>query len=222
MTSTTARIKREGKHFEVLVDMNEALKFKKGKGGSVILEIDKIFYNIKKGDIVSQEDLNKIFKTTNIQAIAEKIVRDGEVEESQEHRDEEQEAKFRQVVDFLSKNAIDPKSGNPITPERIKNALNQSGMNIKKIPVEEQINEIIEKIGKIIPIRIETKKVKIQIPAQFTGQIYGLVSKYKEAEDWNNDGSLDVKVSVPAGLILDFYDKLNSVTHGSAITEEIK
>jgi hypothetical protein len=28
-------------------------------------------------------------------------------------------------------------------------------------------------------------------------------------------------VNVPAGAIIDFYDKLNGVTHGSALTEEI-
>jgi ribosome maturation protein Sdo1 len=37
-----------------------------------------------------------------------------------------------------------------------------------------------------------------------------------------NDGSLEVIVEVPSGMIMDFYDKLNGVTHGSAITEEIK
>jgi hypothetical protein len=33
---------------------------------------------------------------------------------------------------------------------------------------------------------------------------------------------LEVVVSVPAGMIMDFYDKLNGVTHGAAITEEIR
>ena len=36
------------------------------------------------------------------------------------------------------------------------------------------------------------------------------------------DGSLEVVVNIPAGITLDFYDKLNSVTHGSALTEELK
>ena len=37
-----------------------------------------------------------------------------------------------------------------------------------------------------------------------------------------NDGSLEVVVSVPAGMVMDFYDKLNSATHGATVTEEIK
>jgi ribosome maturation protein Sdo1 len=29
-------------------------------------------------------------------------------------------------------------------------------------------------------------------------------------------------LKIPSGIIIDFYDKLNSITHGSALTEEIK
>lgn len=224
MASTTARLKREGKHFEVLVDMDGALIYRKtgGKVGAVMLETDKVFYNLKRGDVASQEDLKKIFGTNDVQAIAEKIVRDGEIEETQEHRSAEQEARFKQVVDFLVTNAIDPQSGRPVTAERIKNALEQAHVIIKNKAVEEQINEILDALAKIMPIKIDKKKVKVIIPAQYTGHAYGVIQKYKESEDWKNDGSLEVKVNIPAGLILDFYDKLNSMTHGSVITEEIK
>ena len=44
----------------------------------------------------------------------------------------------------------------------------------------------------------------------------------KEEENWLNDGSLEVIIKVPSGIIMNFYDKLNSVTHGNAITEDIK
>jgi ribosome maturation protein Sdo1 len=36
------------------------------------------------------------------------------------------------------------------------------------------------------------------------------------------NGDLQVIVSVPAGIVIDFYDKLNAVTHGSALTAEVK
>ena len=221
MGQTTARIKREGKHFEVLVDMDEALKFKKGEASSIIAEIDKIFTNAKQGDIASQDDLKSSFGTTEIQEIVEKIIKGGDVLVTQEQRSAEQEAKMKQVVDFLATNAVDPQSGNPITSERIKNALEQAHVNIKNKPVEDQISEILDGLVKVIPIKIETKKVKITVPAQHTGQAYGIVNQYKESENWKDDGSLEVTVNIPAGLIMNFYDKLNSITHGSALTEEV-
>ena len=60
------------------------------------------------------------------------------------------------------------------------------------------------------------------IPAIHTGQVYGIVNPFKENEKWLDNGDLEVVVNVPAGIIMDFYDKLNNVTHGSAVTEEIK
>ena len=222
MAQTKARITKAGKHFEVLVDLDEALKFKKGETASINLEIDKIFSDAKKGEVASSSDLKSAFKTEDVYEIAQKIIKEGEVLVTQEHRSEEQKQKFKQVVDFLVTNAIDPQTGNPHTAERIKSALEQSHINIKNTSIDSQINDILTAISSVIPIKIETKKVKITIPAIHTGKAYGVITQYKESENWLDDGSLEVMVNVPAGTIIDFYDKLNSVTHGSALTEEIK
>ena len=223
MTQTTARIKKGGKSFEIIVELDKALKFKKGGSSSVdFLEADNIFSDSKKGFAAPSKNLEEAFGTTDVNTIAGKIVKDGEVLLTQEHRDEEREGKIKQVVDFLATNSMDPQTGNPHTAERIRNALEQSNVNIKNVPVENQIKEIVESIIKILPIKLETKKVKITVPAIHTGKTYGIVNQYKETEKWLDNGDLQVTVSVPSGMIMDFYDKLNSVTHGSAVTEEIR
>jgi len=222
MTQTLARIKKTGKNFEILVNLDDALKFKKGEISFIEAEGDKIFTDSKKGQVPSSDDLNKAFGTTDTNEIIKTIVKSGEVQLTQEHRDAEQEQKFKQVINFLATNAIDPQTKNPHTPERIKNALEQSHINIKNVPIENQIKEIITEISKIIPIKLETKKVKVTIPAIYTGKAYGVVSQYKEEEKWLDNGDLEIVVSVPSGIVMDFYDKLNSVTHGAALTEDIK
>ena len=222
MTQTIARIKQAGKHFEIMVDMEKALAFKKGEGSGDFLEIDKIFSDSKKGEVSSSSDLKEAFGTEDVTEITEKIVKNGEVLVSQEQRSEEHEKNIKQVVDFLATNSINSQTGNPHTPERIKSAIEEAHINIKNAPVENQIQEIIEQISKVIPIRLETKKVKIIIPAIYTGKAYGAINQYKEKENWLNDGSLEIIAKVPEGIIMDFYDKLNSVTHGSAVTEEVK
>jgi len=222
MTNTLARIKQKGKHFEIIVDLDKALSFKKGEPINDFLEGNEIFSDSKKGMKAPVSDLKESFGTDNIQEIAEKIVKSGEVLLTQDHRDEEKEKKYKQVIDFLVNNSIDPQTSNPITGDRIKSALEQAHINIKNIPIENQITDIVEKINKIIPIKIETKKVKMTIPAIHTGKIYGLVNQYKEKENWLSNGDLEVIINVPSGIIIDFYDKLNSATHGSVLTEEIK
>lgn len=223
MTQSTAKLTKDGKHFEVIVDMEKAMAYKKGESDTVdFLEADKVFYNSKRGDIASGGDLKDVFGTEDVNEIAGKIVKGGEVLTTQEVRSAEQEQKFKQVVDFLVTNAVDPKTGNPHTPERIKSALEEANVNIKNKPIDDQVSEIVEQISKVIPIKIETKKIKITVPAIHTGKVYGIVNQYKESEEWKDNGDLEIIVSVPAGMIMDFYDKLNGVTHGSALTEELK
>ena len=222
MPTTIARIKKASKHFEVIVDLEEALKFKRGESDSFEIEGDRIFTDHKKGLVPSQEDLKNAFGTTDVGEIAKRIVKEGEVLLTQEYRSEEREKKFKQAVDFLVRNAVDPQTGNPHTAERIKNALEQSGINLKNAPIESQIKEIIEAVSKILPIKIKTKKVKVIIPPIHVGRAYGLVSQYKEQEEWKDDGSLEVVLNIPQGHLMDFYEKLNSMTKGSAIAEELK
>ncbi len=222
MTQTTARIKQKGKHFEIIVDLDSAMKFRKGTSSSFEAEDERIFTDIKKGNVASSSDLVSCFGTSDTGEIAKKIVKDGEVLLSQDYRDEEREKKIKQVVDFLSRNAINPQTGNPHTPDRIHKALEEAHVNIKNAPIDSQIQEIMNEISRVIPIRIETKKIKVTIPAIHTGKAYSIIGQYKEEENWMNDGSLEVVVSLPAGLVMEFYDKLNSATHGSALTEEIK
>ncbi|MBT7148649.1 ribosome assembly factor SBDS [Candidatus Woesearchaeota archaeon] len=222
MGQTLARINQAGKHFEIIVDLDDAIKFKKGESSFIEAEGDKIFTDSKKGMVASTSDLESSFKTTDVKEIVEKIIKNGEVQLTQEHRSEEREQKVKQVVNFLTTNAMDPQSGNPHTSERIKSALDQAHVNIKNGPIENQIKDIIAELSKVLPIKLETKRVKITIPAIHTGKAYGVITQYKEKEAWLDDGSLEVMVEVPAGIIMDFYDKLNSITHGSALTEEIK
>jgi len=224
MSDVIARIKIKGKNYEILVDVDKALKLKKGEliNISEVLSMDNIFYDSKKGLHVSESDLQEAFGTSDIMKAAEKIVKQGEVQIPQEYRDSERETKKKKVVDFLARNSVDPRTGAPHTAERIISAMGEAGVNIEDKPVDQQITKIIEKIKAILPIKIKTKKLKIRIPAEHTGRLYGMINDHKESEEWLSNGDLEAVVNLPVGLQDDFYDKLNSITHGSAITQEIK
>ncbi len=222
MPQTTARITKEGKHYEVLVDLDEALKFKKEQGSINNAGLtEQIFHNLKNGEKASEDELEADFGTSDVIEVSKKIIKQGEIVLPQEYVKKQQEQKYKQVVDYLTKNAVSPE-GKPYTPDRIIKALEEANVNIQNKPISQQVNEILEQLQKILPIKTEVKKIKITIPAQHTGKAYGLINQYKEKEEWKNNGDLDVIVSVPAGIVMDFYDDLNSMTQGSAITEEMK
>ncbi len=223
MVDTTARLRIGKMTFETMVDMDSAMKLKKGEQVDIneVIRDNEIWTNLKQGMRPGKDELENAFGTTEVPAIVEKIVRKGEVEVSQEFRDEEIEQKRKQIIDFLVRNAIDSRTGRPFTPDLIDSSLKQAGAKIDKQPVERQIKSIISELTKIIPIKIETKKIKVVIPAVHTGKAYGIVQEYKETENWQSNGDLEVILNIPVGVQMDFYDKLNDVTHGSAITEEI-
>jgi len=220
--NTIARISKGKAHFEIIVNMEDALAVKDGKSDFLMVEGDTIFTNVKKGDRASTAELETAFGTTDVAEIGKIICKTGEVQIDSAHRSAEQEQKIKQVVDFLATNAIDPQSGRPISPERIRSALDEAHVQIKNMPVENQIQDILASLSKIMPIKVETRKVKVTIPAIQTGKAYGVITQYKERENWLADGSLEAVLNIPAGILIDFYEKLNSATHGSALTEEIR
>lgn len=224
MTDTIARLRHGSKTFETMVDLDAAMKIRKGESDDVneAIRDTTIWNDLKKGMRAGDNDLKEAFGTTEFNQIVERIIQKGNLEVTQEYRDEALETKKKQVVDFLVRNAVDAQTNRPFTPDMIKSAIKQAGVKIENQPVDKQIKGIIETLKKAIPIKIETKKIKIKIPAEHTGRAYGLIQDYKEKEDWLGDGSLEVILNIPIGIQSDFYDKLNNITHGSAITSEIR
>ncbi len=222
MPNVEARLKVKGKHYEIIVDLNEALKVKVGKGNiTAALQSNNIFYDTKKGNIAAQKDLLEAFNTSDIYEIAKKIILLGEVQKTQEFRDEEREKKIKQLIALIVKNATD-QHGKPYTEERIRTALQESRYTIDNRPLEQQLNDAMHKLKEIIPIKIETKRIKLTIPAQYTGKVYGLLTENKESEEWLTNGDLQVIMNIPAANIIDFYEKINAITHGAIHSEDLK
>src|SRR4030042_1536378 len=126
MAEVTARIKMKGKHFEIKVNLDEALKVKAGKGNVMAaLCSPRIFADLKKGEAAKEADLKDSFGTTDVSEIASKIMASGEIQKTKEFRDTEKEMKIKRVIDLLLKNAVD-QNGRPYTEERIKRAIGES------------------------------------------------------------------------------------------------
>jgi len=222
MVQTVARVKKGAKHFEVLVDLDEAMKVRRGEGNiNVAVLTDAIFHNLKAGEHAGTKEMEDAFGSSDVAVVAEKIIKEGEVVRTADSMKGEHDVKYKQVVDFLVRNAVSPE-GVPYTPDRIMKALGEAHVNVKNKPVESQVGEIVDALSRILPVKIEVKKVRLVVPAVHTGKAYGIVKEFMVSEDWKNNGDLEVVVEVPAGLVMDFYDRVNSVTSGGVMSEEVK
>lgn len=221
MATVEARIKVNGKQFEISVDLDEALKVKAGNGNvSAALNMPNVYTDLKKGFAASKAELNAAFDTEDVYKIAEMIMKKGEIQKNQDYRDAEREKKVKQVIDLILRNSVD-QHGRPYTEERIRKAINEVHFNFDNRPAEAQMPELITKLSTVIPIKVETKKIKLTIPARFSAQVYGMLKDYKESEEWLANGDLQVIMNIPSGMQIDFYDKLNSVTRGAVVSQEM-
>ena len=217
--SVIARLKKDGKNFEILVDCEKALEFKKGKNLSLydVLASDIIYKDSKKGERASEKDMKLLFQTDDVNEVAKIILRDGEIQVNKEIRDHDREEKKRKIIELIHRNTVDSKTGLPHPAQRIENAINEARVHIDENKnAEEQIDAVVDKLRVIIPIKFETKKIELIIPAKFAGSCLRVLKSYGKMmkTEWKNDGSLDASIEIPAGIIDEFFSKVNGICHG--------
>ena len=218
-----ARLEKFGHKYEILVDPDLALDVKHGKAVAMdqLLAIDTVFKDAKAGEAQSPETLKKSFQTDDIGIIAKKIILDGEVHLTTEQKRVMLEKKRLEVVNFISRNTLNPQTKAPHPPQRIELCMEQAKVHIDPFKsAEEQFNDIIVAIRKIIPISMEKIDFAIKVPSQYAGKCASIVHKYElKKEEWLNDGSLVAEFVLPAGAKQDLMNDLNSATHGEVIVK---
>jgi ribosome maturation protein SDO1 len=217
---TVARLTQDNEHFEILVKPEKALDYRNGKiaGITEVLAADFIFADANKGTKVSEEQMQKAFGTTDHLKIADIILKKGTLQLTTDQRRKMIEDKRRQIIDFISRQAVDPKTNLPHPPMRIENAMEQIRYSIDQYkPLEEQAKEIVKLLRPILPLKIEQISVGVHIPAEYSARAYGSMKSFGviKKEEWRADGSWYGVIEMPAGSYASFLNKLGDVTKGS-------
>ncbi|WP_144902801.1 ribosome assembly factor SBDS [Halobellus captivus] len=227
--AVTARLESHGERFEVLVDPDAALAIKRGEfEGDLedVIAAQDVFEDASRGDRPTETDLETVFGTTDPLEIIPEVVRRGEIQITAEQRREMQEQKRRNLINRIARNAVNPQMDNaPHPPERIERALEEAGFRVDPMePAESQVDDALEALRPVIPIRFDEVTVAVQIPANYAGKTQAQVREYGdlEREEWQPDGSWVGVVTFPAGMQNDFYDLVNEMTSGEAETRIVK
>ena len=222
-----ARLKKSGQNFEVVINSDNAVAFKQGKDIAVedIITNEKVFADAKKGLLASEKLMQQLFNTTDVKEIAKIIINEGEIQLTAEYKQKLRDEKKKRIINFIHVNGVDPKTGLPHPVTRIENAFEEAKIHINEFKSEEkQIDEILKKLRIILPIKFEVDEIELKIPAAYAAKMYSIVKGFSKIikEDWLNDGSWKCVVEISAGLKQDFFDKLNSMTHGEIETKILK
>jgi ribosome maturation protein SDO1 len=193
-------------------EKDPALEYKLGKKKDIssVLVSDDIYTDSSKGTKPSTEKLLKAFKTEDTTEIAHKILQKGDLNLTTEQRRKMVEEKKRQLVEFIAKTYVDPRTHLPHPPIRIEQAMKDARISVdSQKSVDEQVKDVVEKLRSIIPLKSENLSLEIIIPAQ-------------KKEEWQNNGSLKAILEIPAAARPNVIDRLGSITKGSASVEVIQ
>lgn len=218
---TIVRLNLDNNKFEILVKPDPALEYKLGKRTDLsnVLISEEIYSDANKGSRAASEKLVKYFKTTDSTEVAKQILSRGELNLTTDQRRKMVEGKKKQIIQYINKSFIDPKTHMPHPPLRIESAINEARVIIDpfKRP-EDQAKVIIDSLRKILPLKSETLRLTITVPPQFSAQSYNILKTTGNfiGEQWLADGSLRVTLEVNAGMKGALLDRIGSATKGSA------
>jgi ribosome maturation protein SDO1 len=218
---TIVRLNLDNNKFEILVKPDPALEYKLGKRTDLsnVLISEEIYSDANKGSRAASEKLVKYFKTTDSTEVAKQILSRGELNLTTDQRRKMVEEKKKQIIQYINKSFIDPKTHIPHPPLRIESAINEARVVIDpfKRP-EDQVKVIIDSLRKILPLKSETLRLTITVPPQFSAQSYNILKTTGNfnGEQWLADGSLRVTLEINAGMKGVLLDRIGSATKGSA------
>ena len=227
--AVTARLESHGQRFEVLVDPDAALAIKRGEFDDDLEDViaaEDVFEDASSGDRPPETSLEEVFKTTDPLEIIPEVISRGEIQITAEQRREMQDRKHNQLVNKIARNAVNPQMDDaPHPPERIERALEEAGFKIDPMePVENQVDDALDVLRPVIPIRFDEVVMAVQVPAEYAGSAQAQIRQFGdlESEEWQSDGSWVGVLRFPAGLRNDFYDVVNEHTSGEAETRVVK
>jgi len=216
-----ARMKRQGKTFEVVIEPKEALMYRKGQLDDVrdALRDEHVFVDAKKGLVASEEDIKSLFDVSSSLEAAARIIKEGELQLTEDIREGMRAQRVRAIINEVHRFGVDPRTNAPHPLARIEAAFEQAKVKIDETRgAQEQLSDVLKQLNHLLPIKVSVKTIQVHIPATSANKCLPKLKQYGtlKKQQWQPDGSLIGEVEMPGGLEADFYDMLNKLTSGQA------
>ena len=224
---TLVRYQHSGEKFEILVDPDRGLQYKRGELGDVnkALIVDTVFTDANKGEKASATKLEEAFGTSDPIEVAEIMFEKGVFQLTAAQRKEMLDQKLRQIIHLISRTYVDPKTKLPHPVVRIENALQDIRVQIDPFKdADEQVREVVDALRRVLPMSSENVQIAIRIPAEYTGKSYSVVKDYGEIkrDEWQSDGSWIAVVELPAAMQIEMLEALGKATQGNIQSRIVK
>jgi ribosome maturation protein SDO1 len=136
-----------------------------------VIAAEDVFEDAARGDRPPESALEEVFGTTDPLEIIPQVITEGDIQITAEQRREMKEQKHNKLITRITRNAVNPQMDDaPHPPERIESALEETDFRIDPMePVDNQVDDALDALRPVIPIRFDTMTVAAQLPPDYAG-----------------------------------------------------
>eukprot|EP00537_Pseudo-nitzschia_pungens_P007493 CAMPEP_0172371492 /NCGR_PEP_ID=MMETSP1060-20121228/43152_1 /TAXON_ID=37318 /ORGANISM="Pseudo-nitzschia pungens, Strain cf. cingulata" /LENGTH=431 /DNA_ID=CAMNT_0013097133 /DNA_START=36 /DNA_END=1331 /DNA_ORIENTATION=- len=150
------RMNKGGKRFEIACYRNKVVDYRQGleKDLSEVLQTERVFANVSKGEFAKAKDMQKVFGTKDEDEILKLILSKGQLQVSDKERTQQLEKTSAQIAEWISKNCVQPATDRPYTISQIRHAMKEANVSIHPTkPLKRQYLDSVKLLQKVIPIQ---------------------------------------------------------------------
>ena len=206
------------KKFEVITKEGSVRKYRDGKmGWDNILISDEVYTNWKKGDKPNAKDLKNVFGTSDLQKCLHEIIDKGELQLSSKERKKDYEDKKGEVIYYIHKNYIDPKTHYPHPIHTLETYLEKVNYTIEpQGDTRRQAEDIVKKLQyQGIIFKKGRIDYNLSLNYQYMGKCTNIIHKFADimSERQTSEG-ISYDLSIGPSEVDNFMVDLNKITKG--------
>ncbi|KAL7493416.1 hypothetical protein ACHAWT_002430 [Skeletonema menzelii] len=160
------RLSRGGHRFEVACYRNKIVNYRQGTETdlSEVLQTERIFTNVSKGQFANSKTLQKCFGTSDEEEVCRFILDNGDVQVSDQERAAQLESTVREVASMVSEKCVHPISRRPYTMPQIRDGMKAAGFMVHPTRnIKQQFLDCVRLLQENRVLEIERAKMKLAI-----------------------------------------------------------
>lgn len=182
------RMNQGGKRFEIACYRNKVVDYRQGleQDLSEVLQTDRVFTNVSKGQFAKAKDLQKVFGTKDEEEISKLILTKGQLQVSDKERSQQLEKTTAQVAEWISKNCVHPSSDRPYTISQIRHAMQQANFAVHPTkPLKRQYLDCVKLLQTVMPIQRAKMELSLIVPSDHESDIETALNDNQV--EWSDD-----------------------------------
>eukprot|EP01083_Nonionella_stella_P042576 114951_1 len=160
------RLNRHGKRFEVACYRNKILNYRQGieTDLSEVLQTDRVFTNVSKGQFAPSKDLVLAFDTSDQEQCCRFILDKGQIQVSDMERSATLENTAREVANMVATKCGHPISNRPYTTSQIRDAMKKSDFSVQPVSARSVKQQFLDCV-KAIQVKgvLEIQRAKMEL-----------------------------------------------------------